>query len=180
MQLRWTRRARTPSGGPRLGPYSLRVHYPAAQQHSGWPRGLLTISKPHRPTGRRSYRRPLLQTRKATWPVAEDQPRTVAVLHIGRVDHSSQQQSQGSNHHLPFPITLLSTHSHEAPFCRRLDRLAVAAGDTGRRVSSCQEPNLRPEGRYAPNCHPTQYLCTVCQGGRSWATIRQGHPVPRI
>ncbi len=45
---------------------------------------------------------PCFRLRKATGQVAEDQPRTVAVLHIGRVDYSSQQQSQGSNHHLPF------------------------------------------------------------------------------
>ena len=30
---------------------------------------------------------PCFRLRKATWPVAEDQPRTVAVLHIGRVDY---------------------------------------------------------------------------------------------
>ena len=157
-RLRWTRRPAEPvppAGDPGLARIRFGSTTQLAQQPSGRPRGPLTISKPHRPTSRRSYRRPLLQTEEGG-PVAEDRPRTVAVLQIGRVDHSSQQQSRGSDHHLPFPITLLSTHSHEAPFCR--DRLAVAAGDTERRVSSCQEPNLRPEGRYAPSCHPTQVL----------------------
>ena len=150
VRLRWTRRARIRFGSTT----QLRSMY--IQDSPVDPLRSQNPTDPIDQLAGRATVGPCFRLRKATGQVAEDQPRTVAVLHIGRVDYSSQQQSRGSNHHLPCPITLLSTHSHEAPFCRRLDRLAVADGDTGRRVSPC------------------------CQGGRSWATIRQGHPVPRI
>ena len=64
-RLRWTRRPAEPvppAGDPGLARIRFGSTTQLAQQHSGRPRGPLTISKPHRPTGRRSYRRPLLQT----------------------------------------------------------------------------------------------------------------------
>ena len=102
------------------------------------------------------------QAGKPSFQLVHNQPCPVPVLDVSRVNHDSQQHPYGihddvtlASHHL-----LTSVKSHEAPFFRRLDRLAVYDSCTGSPLPPFSLGGLQDEGPHglAPRC-PRSSTC---------------------
>ena len=124
------------------------------------------------------------QAWESSYQFIYDQPRPISVLDIGRMHHHRQQQSHGIYDDVSLSTVdlLASIIATRPPFsvvftlwlsiiaALGVGSLPTASRTEGRSVSLTRS--------HVPSIvQLRKYLYRVCQGGRSWGTIRQGHPL---
>ena len=125
-------------------------------------------------------------TIKAVFQLADQQLRSISVLNVGRMNHHVQQQSCGVHYDV-----VLSTFDLFARVVAARPPFSVVLTDWLSMMAALGSASLpsasRTSGRnsswtrfHVPSTvHPRKYLYTVCQGGRSFGSIRQEHPLRR-
>lgn len=130
-----------------------------------------------------SVRPDQLEAGETPYQFVDNKLSPIPVLDISRVGHDGQEQTHGVYHDVPLASRhlLASVITARPPFSVVFtDWLSImAALGVGSLPSACRTMGRRVSWirSHVPSLlHLRKYLYTLPQGGRSWGTIRQGHP----